>query len=625
VGLHSINEHEWREEKATELFQEATTARNAADPNEIVVTAPFYHALEAELRKEYKSLQNTSGSKDLFYSLIWNTQKINNSAPTAVLPHLRVNKDTTTCFYCGVKEHATFQCPSKLIQSPTNNIEKIGYYSFKRIREVFYKNYSRIVNPLKDAVEEERFEILLKGNATDDYSVSFFAFYEIGELFQLCFMRQVWQSNNHDDDWQEMRNRPQAKKKGGELWIGEDCLRVSRHMEAEQWLEKALKESPNDYRPYIALGILAIEKEQHLEALYYLGKSLLFPLSDLQKCYVHLLVARVYELFDFLPLAIDETEKIFAVFPQWLDIRYYYASLLAKAGEDQKALAILQRLLKEEPKYCLKLILDPDMDSIRKEAQSVIDQIWKQLRYEGLNCLNRAQKLIEDYSEWFDKEDEEYKIAVELFQKASALLEEESLFGILDIAGLEVDINLQITNALTPRKKNLKENLFLSKKTLEAYARFLELYPYKKLLSQKDVRLQTGLSDLLENAQKVIESGTPKSLKTAQSMVKALHNASNILKSNQDWLYAKMTIFFTLEYLLKSMGCFFILGGSAALLLTLVLTSYQWYDTSFVSISKQQLENFFGFSIVVGSILGVFATILWLKKGFKKMYQKIKV
>ncbi|GAG39554.1 unnamed protein product, partial [marine sediment metagenome] len=229
------------------------------------------------------------------------------------------------------------------------------------------------------------------------------------------------------------------------------------------------------------------------------------------------------------------------------------------------------------------------------------------------------------YNRWFNKDEEDYKRAFELFHKASGILQEESISGLIDIPDFEISVRIMFRQAIDRRRRKLHKKIFLFKKTLERDSRYLDRFPYKGVLSPKDFKLNEDFESLIEHAKKTVDSKTPRSFQDFQSIIENLSEKSEKIASNQNRLEIIKNILFALECLLKILRFFFITGTTTTVIVTLFLILFRGVESSLSSITATDFIIFLKYGFFAGLFSGVLGTAIWIKKRFTKLYEKIDI
>ena len=617
IGIHAINKSTMEDSTHIQAFSKAVNARDNAGSCEIVLTPVCHRSLPPDLQKFSTQKPNTPNRKNPFYTFQWQNKQKQELAVAALLPEKAVDQNAARCFYCGTNMHATNRCPSKLIRKPTSCLDRLGYIPLDRVRLIFHDKFSDFVEPLNKVADEKRFDVLFKEDKIDPYSLCFFAFYETLEFFQLRSMHQLFLEDSKDGDKQS--------KKTGALLMGEDCLSVSKFNEAGEWFEKARAQQVDDYRAYICLGMLFIEKDDHEKAHSYFNTAMSYAITNTQKRYIHLLTARLYEYSGALDYARQEVEKALSLFQNWGDGSFYLAVILVKSGEIKRAIGIFKNLIYLSPRYYLMLSLYPDLDAARDIIIPFLDEELANLRSKAESSFNNINATIEPYSKWLTVEDKDYKTALELMQKASGYLQKESISGLMDIPGMEANISLLLNRAISFRQNYLKKKLSAIERNIDNFSKYLAAFPYKSLLSRWDFRLNENIRKLIETAHIAADETPPPDLKRSKALMGSLSKECEKLESTMDRLEVMKMSCFAMECSVKIAGVFFVSLLLTVFVITFFLTLYHGFAGSFSSLAKADFTNYLKFSFFMGLFSGIISTATWLKNNFREMHKKIDI
>ncbi|MCP4714791.1 MAG: hypothetical protein GY868_06710 [Deltaproteobacteria bacterium] len=615
IGLHSIAETDLQAQNPLTVFERSIAARSQAEPYEIIATHFFLQALDPKLQQACTALPEGRTADGPLYRFASGQNSTQETVITSLLPAESVRTTDAQCFYCGSSMHATKSCPSKLIRTSKHHLEKLGYLPLSEIRTLLHEHFSEMVRPLLNSSSDDRFDILLRENQNDPFSLAIFSLYEITEFFQLRTFAGLFQDTNAD--------KGPPLQKIGALRMGEDCLRVSRFDEAADWFAKAAKEHANDFRPYVALGILALERAQAQNASTHFKNAIAQAQTDKQKAHLHLLTARVYELSGGLPHAQKEVDKALVLFNNWHEARYYLATLLVKSGQTNKAIAIFKNLITKSPRFYLMVSLNPNLAAAKKDIMALLNRELVTIRERGKKSLKAIEKKVAEHKDWFGPEDPEYKAACDLVQKARDTLKNESISGLMDIPGFEATVGLMIKRALDFRKGSIKKRIASFEKKLTLYSSYISRFPYKSLVKQKDLMLATTFEHLIDDAHQAAAATPPPSPAEAQELLKKLQEAATRTTTNRNRLDITKNLTFVGECAGKIISVFVAAAMLTALFSAFILLLYKGYESSFSSITGHHVRQFISFGFFTGIIAGLFFAGVWLKKNFSQLHKKI--
>ncbi|KPJ61925.1 MAG: hypothetical protein AMJ42_00570 [Deltaproteobacteria bacterium DG_8] len=606
------------EEIETHGGEEADEAREKAGTNEIYITQPTYESIKDNPLLESLPLVTCLKNGISLHKILWEPIEKRRVEE----PHLTDQKvPYPECFYCSSRNHHSSSCPSKSIPFHTRGLNEIGYLSPTEIKSLFAKHFPKILKSYKPDQDEIPIP-LISDQKSGSFSLPFEAFYEVNEFFQLRFLREVWISET--TDWNNFALSTSSRRGGGFLWLGEDSLRVSRYKEASTMFYKALEHNPEDYKPYIALGFLAVETDDLIKATYQFRKALPYTSNPLQKSYVLLLISRIYELRDNLEDAIDKVREALVIAPRFLEAKYRHALLLAKKGDKNEAISILRNLIATEPNFYIKVLIDPGLNPIRREIDLLTKELFEQLKAQVSNNIKIIRRNLIDHGEWFSKEDPAYKTAEKIFNQTLKLFEGDSYFGFLDIISYGYNIKDELRSVLRNRRRSIKKSINSFYDIWEEYDRYLKQYHYKDLISYRDTFLADHYRTTLDRAKAASSIESAESLKEAQNLIKDLSSLSRKIANNQKKLNFLKMIYFSSECFFKFLLRFLLWTLSVSLVSCFVLIGYQAYSQSLYDFSTDTIMDYLKFSSFFGTLFGAGASVHWIYKNFDHLYSRLK-
>jgi class 3 adenylate cyclase/tetratricopeptide (TPR) repeat protein len=598
--------------------EEALEARDKAGSFEIYLTQSTYTMVKDNLSLNFLPLPVRLRDGTMLYKLL-----MESSVKTAVEVPQSLEKliGESECFYCASTQHEASSCPSKRIPHHTHSLNEIGYLAVKEMNSLFAKHLSTIVKPYQSD-EDEIYPPRITDQQSDKFKVLFEGFFEINEVFQLRFLRKVWSSDT--TDWNNFSLSSPHKRSGGFAWLGEDSLRVSKHSEALTMFNKALIHDIEDYKPHTGLGFLAIERKDLVRASHHFQRGLSCTSNPLQKSYLLLLLARIFELRGNLDDALDTVREALVTAPNFIEAQYRQAVILAKQGNIRNTIAIVKDLLIAKPEIYLRVLLDPGLTSIKKELDSLTNESFNYTRTQADQNIKSIKKSLAAHGEWFSKEDYEYKTAATILDQTEKLFDGNSYFGLLDVISYGLDIKDKLRSALKNRRKSIRRNLNSLQEIEADYENFLDRYCYKSLINYSDTFLLKKYGDLLNKARLASTIDSAENLREAQIFIKELFALSKKISTNKNKLHFLKMFFFSTECFVKFVSRFLLWSFAVSGIFCLVLLGYEAYSTSLSAFSKEAIADYCKFSFFCGTLFGAGAGVYWIYNNFEQLFSKVK-
>ena len=356
------------------------------------------------------------------------------------------------CFYCGSPEHPVRQCPSKQLTGVTHRLEQLGYQPMAQILRLF---------------QQQDLNAIAEGQAKE--SAVFEAFYEIALPYQLRFVQKIWLATVNEDWGSLVRQQLMTSHAliGTRLWTGLDCLRVGRYDQAKEFLQSTVDSNPGDYKPHVALGFLALEKDDAFRALQHWRKGLALTKTALQSAYLHLLIHRLYDMNGKTQMAYQELQKALGKDRYLHEARYRQMALLVKEGTTDDLLPRLRKLIQDDRSVYVKVMLDPAFATCREQFHPLLTSLCQDARTEALACLPQVTKDLSALREWYPQPEEEILAIERSFDRLNQHIKSESYFGYHDASHDGAALQTNIGRVLERRKKFLQREYTLALNTIE--------------------------------------------------------------------------------------------------------------------------------------------------------------
>lgn len=181
-----------------------------------------------------------------FYRLLYPAEKKTEIEPF-YFGYILTEGPYRPCFYCGSKQHKPINCLTKNLPETTGATNKIGYVPIDRINRLFFNLTKEFKNS----------EIIIT-NSEDEQKFAYEAFFEPTRVFQLRFLRTIW--NCSEIDWAKAKNTI-SENEGGLVWLAQDSLRICDYVNVEACLKKAIENTPNNFRIYCIYAYYPLKKK----------------------------------------------------------------------------------------------------------------------------------------------------------------------------------------------------------------------------------------------------------------------------------------------------------------------------------------------------------------------------
>lgn len=460
--------------KADELAMEGLEVNwEEIEPGVIHISAPAYKLLGNEYTFSITPSPETDKHRS-FYKLTLIEDQEESKPYLFLYQNALVEGKNPPCYYCGGKKHLTVNCPSKHIPQITQGLAKLGYLSLDTINKLFF-NYLAGAAPHPEAEVETG-----EGNGRSTLW-AYHGFYELKEVFQLRFFRTIW--NAKSENWQRIKESKDVEDKGGFVWIGQDCLRVSNLLQAESILETSLEKHPQDYKSYCAMGFLNVEKNNFPSADYYFNKALEYAGTTPQRIFLLLLLCRLYDLNDQTHKAEEKIREIIFINPYCSEAIYQNIIFKFREGKEAEALQRLIKLIQQDRDYYLKALIDPDLAPFNEAIHLQLINLFDQAKEEAVRTANQAEGELEKLENLVSEKDKEVEEAQSLWLKVKRLLKADSYFAYVDIIYYSGSIISIGRKSVEDRRRKLLKVLYELNRRFDEYLIFANNYSYQGLIS----------------------------------------------------------------------------------------------------------------------------------------------
>ncbi|MCD6266532.1 MAG: hypothetical protein J7K02_11315 [Deltaproteobacteria bacterium] len=442
------------------------------DPGEIYISPDAHRCLSAV--QSFSTIPPLdTGQPQAFYKIILDGHHQKSKLTLFRCQDALIKGNNPPCYYCSDRRHLPLHCPSKQIMQTTDALKKLGYLSLAKINRLFYHYLSGA-----DTDREESSNLL-----------AYYGFYELKSVFQLRFFRTIWDINI--EDWEKIKKGRVHKAKGGLVWLGQDCIRISSLDQAEVFLKAHMKKYSEDYKVYCAMGFLYIEKNNFDHARAYFDKALSYATTKPQQIFLLFLLSRLHDLNNETEQAEKKIKKIIHLYPQCPEAIYQAIVFKFRKGLGGEALSELIKLIEKIPQYYVNALIDPELAAFNDIVHPELKRLFDQAKKEANEIMPEAQDALERIKKVIGEEEKEIKQAQSIWSKIKELSKTDSYLGYIDITHYANSIISIAEVSIKERSKKIYEVLYELNHRCEEYNLFTNNFPYECLIRApcKSIRL----------------------------------------------------------------------------------------------------------------------------------------
>ena len=570
----------------------------AFDPGEIYISESAHDFIKKE--KAISVSPTPEGSQPRpFFKLLGDDQQ-KSETHLFLYQKAMVHGENAPCFYCGDRRHPPRECPSKQLTELTPVLNHLGYMSLDDFNNLFF-NYLNSSTSVMDSGPENGH------HSPNSAQTAQRAFLELKAVFQLRFLRTVW--NQKEEDWNRAKELKDDSEKGGLLWIGQDCIRVSNFGRAESILSDYLEKNPGDFKAHCSMAFLSIERDQLPMAKQCLKAALEGTRTIPQKIFILFLISRLHEL-DGDPLRANErTKKILRLSPYCPEAMYRDILFKFNRGKEKVALNQLIKLVKKSREFFVYALIDPELGKFSESVHGELKKVFYEAKNEATKCLPEAEGALEELKRFLGPDEKETEEAQSLWTKTKELSTTESYFAYQDIIHFCSTIINMGHQCLDVRRRKLSRVFSELKSRHKTYTAFTDRFPYPFLIDSFRHQLKT-LLPRINKGWDMADSNTPDTFKEALVRSKKLSSSLDQIESNLKRLNRIRNILkFSSKFFKKNL-----IFQSASLIIGIFLFPIIIHYLNFlmpgIKINPHNIWTYQKGILILGGFSGVFLAIL---------------
>ena len=276
----------------------------------------------------------------------------------------------TGCVYCGIHSHDSSECPTRF--GPASNSQEI----WEAIGELDLEAINEGFRTIEMALTEKGaggYGAVLGGE--DDAAVVLRAVLEINSACQLRNVPRHWLYRMRDLDPGESA----PVKDDSPAWEMLDKLittPASELSDLEKKISQTLSRHQRDPRLHMVQAFAHLERNDYPRAEASLRNAALLTPSPALQAWTEFFLARIAEEQGQFSQAIEQYSQIWRVMPNWREVKYREIVCQVKMGFCEPVLDQLITLIREEPVYFNRALIDPALERGRLLILSALYDLW---------------------------------------------------------------------------------------------------------------------------------------------------------------------------------------------------------------------------------------------------------
>ena len=316
------------------------------------------------------------------------------------------------CIYCGIHSHDSTECPTRF--GPASNSqevwEKLGQLDLEAINEGF-----RSIEMTLTEKGAGGYGAVLGGE--DDAAVVLRAVLEINAGCQLRNVPRHWLYRMREPE----PNEAVPTKDDSPAWDLLDKLITTtpaEMSEMEKRISQAISRHQRDPRLHMVQAFAHIERNDYPRAEAAFRNAAVLTPSPALQAWTEFFLARLAEEQGQFSQAIELYSQIWRVMPQWREVKYREIVCQVKMGFCEPVLDQLITLIREEPSYFNRILIDPALERGRLLILSALYDLWT----EAKKCADadrvRVNEISARINAWFAPE---HPVQLQLGEKVREL------------------------------------------------------------------------------------------------------------------------------------------------------------------------------------------------------------
>ncbi|SMF39861.1 tetratricopeptide repeat protein [Desulfovibrio gilichinskyi] len=382
------------------------------------------------------------------------------------------------CFYCGMKNHTTVECPSRALQGLDQNVWKLlAAINSDKFTEGFQSIDVGMQG--KENIVAEFTKLLNSGSSYESIITN--ALFSINSVSQLRTLYMVWRTRGKE--WPSGIYE-QSPEEGELIWSAFESLVSGDLNGAEVLVKNAMIRFSRAYQPRSLMGFLQLELGETEQAAFYWQEAERLCFSPLQQAYFSYLQARLQEVSGDFSAASNLYKRAFSICPNWLEPQYRRAICMVKMGFSEQAISYFTDIISKEPHFFNRILIDPELDRGRMIILQALGGLWDTAEANAKEVASGIESLSADISQWFEDGHEFAADAAQFMERMSRLAKVKNYVAfshlITGIAKLKEEIEKRVEYEI----KVINKKIEIFRDQLIEIRGEASWFPFPKLLTE---------------------------------------------------------------------------------------------------------------------------------------------
>ncbi len=298
------------------------------------------------------------------------------------------------CFYCGIPSHTAAECPTRAHATSRPEIwDDVAGLDLEKINDAF-----RRIETVLEQKGTDGYGELLEGK--DEAAVLMQAVLDINGPSQLRNVPRHWLYRLREPEPDEEK----PTRDDSPAWdLLEQLSRATPDElpDLEKKVAQSITRHQRDPRLRMVQAFLLAERNDFSHAATSFREAAsLTPVPTLQ-AWNDYLQARLAEEQGHYAAAIEQYSQVWRVMPQWRDVQYRGIVCRVKMGFAEQVLEQIARLVREEPSYFNRVLIDPALERGRLLILSSLYDLWAEAKKNAEEESIRINAMETRLNDWF--------------------------------------------------------------------------------------------------------------------------------------------------------------------------------------------------------------------------------
>ncbi|SNR63462.1 hypothetical protein SAMN04488503_0505 [Humidesulfovibrio mexicanus] len=378
------------------------------------------------------------------------------------------------CFYCGLKNHTSAQCPSRTMPAfRAQNWVALGRANLSDMALGF--------KALDEAGDSDKFlgkiGSLLSAQSMEADLVR--AVFSIGTPYQPGLLPVLPRVKAREWPLDPEQLNPEEPWPLAEAHF---ALLSGELDKSKELLRAVCAKSGRSFEAACLEGFVSLEADDHHMAQFYWQEAGRLAETNIQQCYVLFLQARLREVVGEYREALGLYRQVLMGSPKWLEPTYREGVCMVKMGFTGQSLDIFADLVNREPMFFNRILVDLETDRGRVHVLAGLWEPWLEAQVKAKNIGIKVTSLLKELPQWFEEDHAFRKPAQAHLERMDALANTENYVAFREVVrgmdGFTVEMQKQIDEEI----KRIKERVGTYAQRLREVQYEAGWFPFPKLL-----------------------------------------------------------------------------------------------------------------------------------------------